>query len=144
MEKSLSRDLAHSTILTSLQKLGVPDCSTSGSVTLNFWSMLTALKLLHIHMKGEGKRHTWDHIPGTQWKQDWAGHRVQSFSTPLLSASRNTQKMLKELSLPPISYIKAFSRDIGLNHCPSSWHLTPSLVHVRSIIYKGCLKNIKP
>ena len=55
MEKSLSLDRVHSTILTSLQKLRVPDCGTSGSVTLNFWSMLIALNLLHIHSEGEGK-----------------------------------------------------------------------------------------
>lgn len=57
MAKSLARDGVHSTILTSLQKPRVPDCRPSGSVTLNFWTVLTAFSLLHIHGGGGKETH---------------------------------------------------------------------------------------
>ena len=90
MEKSLSRDLVHSTILTSLQKLRVPDCSTSGSVTLNFWSMLRALNVLHTHMEGDGGEDTPEISSQAHTENRRTEEWVHSLSTPLLSAASIT------------------------------------------------------
>lgn len=105
MGKSLARDNVHSTILTSLQKPRVPDCSPSGSVTLNFWTMLPAFNLLHVHMVQEGKRHTWDQI--TDWKQKGWGS-VQC----LFSLQYKTHKMSARSCLPFSPGSKAYSRDV--------------------------------
>lgn len=133
MEKSLSRDLVHSTILTSLQKLRVPDCSTSGCVTLNFWSMLTALNVLHTYMEwGGGKMHL-SSTPRHTLKIGRAEDRVYCLSMPLQSAARlQTPALEVKSSFHPHSKLRHIPRITALNHCLSSQNLTQSLVHTRA------------
>lgn len=133
MEKSLSRDLVHSTILTSLQKLRVPDCSTSGSVTLNFWSMLRALNVLHTHMEGEGGK---THLRSAPRHTLKTGGQKNGF-TPYphlcwLQPGTQTPPLGVKSSSHPHSKLGCIPGTTDLNHCLSSWDLTQSLVHIRS------------
>lgn len=133
MEKSLSRDLVHSTILTSLQKLRVPDCSTSGCVTLNFWSMLTALNVLHTYMEwGGGKTH----LSSTPRHTLKIGGLRTGFTVYLclcsLQPGLQTPALEVKSSFHPHSKLRHIPRITALNHCLSSQNLTQSLVHTRS------------
>ena len=134
MEKLLSRDLVHSTMLTSLQKLRVPDCSTSGCVTLNFWSMLTALNMLHTYMEwGGGKVHLRS-APRHTLKIEglWTRFTVHlclcslqpEIQTPALGVKSSFHPHFKLRYIPGVT---------DLNHCLSSQDLTQSLAHSRSI-----------
>lgn len=133
MEKSLSRDLVHSTLLTSLQKLRVPDCSTSGSVTLNFWSMLTALNVLHIHTRGGWAEDTPEISSQAHTENRRAEGWLYCLSTPLLSAPRTqTPPQGILVFLPPNPKLRQIPETLDLHHCLSFWNLTQSLVRIRS------------
>lgn len=133
MEKSLSRDLVHSTILTSLQKLRAPDCSTSGCVTLNFWSMLTALNVLHTYMEWGGRKTHLSSAPRHTLK---IGGLRTGFTVYLCLCSLQPGIQTPALEVKSFFHLHSKLRYIpgitDLNHCLSSQDLTQSLVHTRS------------